>query len=329
MEFSIDQIILVLGAALTDLVRFLSRLVPMFMAGLFLAGIMRLSPLAGRISILMRPLARLAGLPKSCSLVFVLTVMNRAAGLAALSDLYEKGRLTQNQVIATCLCAYFPAALHHIIFWAAPVSLPMLGMRTSAVFLGSLLAIGSIRTLTGVTVARFIHRRQEAGQLAPPADPVMERLTWPQIIRRSLKEALRQLLRILKVFAPTLFVALLLIKSGLMNVLAMAANPLSNAVGLPPTALVLIVAAAPSTIAGISTAGALVAAGDLTQGQAVLSLIVAHFFNRLYMMARTWFPLNLAIFGAKLGGRIGVASLITEFTWLPWFAVFLLLYRYL
>ena len=324
----LQAIFKLLGDTLADLAVFLTRLIPLFMAGLFLAGVMTRSRLAGRLAIVMRPLTRLSRLPDECSMVFMLTVMSRGAGLVSLSELFRQGVVNSSQVTVAFLCSFLPAALHHILFFAGPISLAMLGPSATAVFLLALFAIGVIRTISGIVLSRMgrgkatvstgVGEGQEEKALA---------LTWKQVIGHSLKSAFWQMLKIMKVLIPSLFVALLLIKSGAMNAVGLAVSPITNALGLPAAAFLLIVTATPSTIAGVSMAGALISAGDITHAQAVLSLVIAHFFNRQYLLVRTWLPLNISVFGAKLGGRVSLAAFFAEFTWVPWFALFLLFYE--
>ena len=321
----LQSVLQLLTATVADLATFLTRLVPLFLAGLFLAGVMTRSPLAGRLSIVMSPLTRLSRLPEECSLVFMLTVMSRGAGLVAVADLFKKGILDSRQAIAAIMCSFLPAALHHILFFAGPISLAMLGFRTAAVFMLALFVIGVIRTLVGVAISRTIRR----GPLSGPApagekSPEAAALTWVQILAQASKSAILQLLKIMKVLVPSLFVALLLIKSGAMDALGLAVSPITAALGLPSAAFLLIVTATPSTIAGVSMAGALILAGDLTHAQAVLSLVIAHFFNRQYLLLRTWMPINISVFGGKLGSRISLTTFFAEFVWIPFFILYLL-----
>lgn len=146
---------------------------------------------------------------------------------------------------------------------------------------------------------------------------------WVNILLSSVPDTLEPFKRILKIVIPSLLITIFLVNSGALGWLSQLASPLTHMLGLPSSSCLVIVSGLPSMMVGIATAGPLVINGGITPLEVVRTLVITSSIHSLYTVVRMSFPVNISLFGPKLGSMVtGVAGLM-ELTALPVLAILL------
>jgi len=306
-----------------DFLRLLSYMLPMLFLGLYLADVLGKSGQLERVGAIMAPLSNGANLSKGCSSVLTLCMLNKEAGFSMLSELNRKNGLSDKEVIIVTMLASLPLCVRSIIFFVAPVSLSMLGMRVGIIFIVVYFFVQLLKTIIGISAGRLM---LNTGENILKIDETVkdEKFSgWTNLLRSSVMDTLAPFNRILKIVIPSLFIAILLINSGVLGRLSQMASPLTHILNLPSSSCLVIVSGLPSMMVGIATAGPLVASGGITPLEAVRTLVITSLLHSLYTVLRMSFPVNISLFGPKLGGIVTGVTALMELVALPVLAVLL------
>jgi len=306
-----------------DFLRLLSYMLPMLFLGLYLADVLGKSGQLERVGAIMAPLSNGANLSKGCSSVLTLCMLNKEAGFSMLSELNRKNGLSDKEVIIVTMLASLPLCVRSIIFFVAPVSLSMLGMRVGIIFIVVYFFVQLLKTIIGISAGRLM---LNTGENILKIDETVkdEKFSgWTNLLRSSVMDTLAPFNRILKIVIPSLFIAILLINSGVLGRLSQMASPLTHILSLPSSSCLVIVSGLPSMMVGIATAGPLVASGGITPLEAVRTLVITSLLHSLYTVLRMSFPVNISLFGPKLGGIVTGVTALMELVALPVLAVLL------
>jgi len=306
-----------------DFLRLLSYMLPMLFLGLYLADVLGKSGQLERVGAIMAPLSNGANLSKGCSSVLTLCMLNKEAGFSMLSELNRKNGLSDKEVIIVTMLASLPLCVRSIIFFVGPVSLSMLGMRVGIIFIVVYFFVQLLKTIIGISAGRLM---LNTGENILKIDETVkdEKFSgWTNLLRSSVMDTLAPFNRILKIVIPSLFIAILLINSGVLGRLSQMASPLTHILSLPSSSCLVIVSGLPSMMVGIATAGPLVASGGITPLEAVRTLVITSLLHSLYTVLRMSFPVNISLFGPKLGGIVTGVTALMELVALPVLAVLL------
>lgn len=306
-----------------ELFRLLAYVLPSMFIGLYLANVLGKSGRLRHVGAIMAPLSNVAKLPKGCSSVLTLCVLNKETGFSMLSALKRNNGLSDKAVIIVSMLANLPLSIRSIIFFIAPVSFSMLGMHVGAIFTLVYFLLHLLKTLLGIFAGRLT--LNTGVNILEIDETAKDRkfLGWANLLRSSLMDTFDPFGRILKIVIPSLLLAISLINSGILAGLSHLANPLTHMLNLPSSSCLVIVSGWPSMMVGIATAGPLVINGIITPLEAIRTLVITSLIHNLYTVLRMSLPVNISLFGPKLGGIVtGVAGLM-ELTALPVVAILL------
>jgi hypothetical protein len=294
-----------------ELFRLLAYMLPSMFIGLYLANVLGKSGQLKRVGALMAPLSNAAKLPKGCSSVLTFCVLNKETGFSMLSALNRNNGLSDRAVVIISMLANLPLCIRSIVFFIAPVSFSMLGMHVGGVFTFVYFCLHLLKAMVGVFAGRLMLTSGEKILEIDEETKDHEFLGWAILLRSSARDTLEPFMRILKLVIPSLLIAILLINSGILSGLSHLHSPLTHLLNLPSSSGLVIVSGWASMMVGIATAGPLVINGAITPLEAIGTLVITSLIHNVYTLLRMSLPVNISLFGPKLGGIItGVAGLM-------------------
>ncbi|MBF0377484.1 MAG: hypothetical protein HQK72_08355 [Desulfamplus sp.] len=303
------------------LLQILSNILPSMFIGLYLADILSKSGYLNNAGILMAPLAGFANLPKRCSSVLTLCLLNKEAAFSMLSELKRKDDILDKEVIAVSMLAHFPLSIRSIIFFVVPISFSTLGVHIGLMFTSIYFCLELLKTLIGISAGRLMLNKSEKSILINEIEKKGQHSGWINLLIVSVKDTVISFKRLLIKIIPTLLIAVLLLNAGLVEWLSRFSAPFTKIVGLPPASCFVIISGLPSMIAGITSAKPLITSGVITSIETVKILILTYMLHSLYNIIRMSLPVNITLFGTALGCQVTLISFILEFISIPVFFI--------
>ena len=105
----------------------LGEMVPMMVAGVFLAEVLVALNITGRIATLSRPLTSFACLNEECGTSFLMAFVSPPAANAMLMDYHAKAIIGRKELIIAATMNSFPTVVMHWRY-LLPVYIPLLGV---------------------------------------------------------------------------------------------------------------------------------------------------------------------------------------------------------
>ncbi len=298
----------IVSAALGLSFELLVRTVPIVVAGVLIAEVLIALKITDRIASVAYPVTTFSHLPRECGASFLLAFVSPQAADAMLVDYHHKGMIGRNELVVAALINSFPSVVMHWRY-LIPVYVPLLGVF-GLVYFAILMGIGFLKT--GIVMA--------AGRMLlppPPASRPPEKSSGPTLslregLRASLGPAARTLRRILGIMIPTLVIVAFLVEAGVFDAVAAYLEGASRLFPIPPEGLAIIAAKFGSYIAAASVASALLAAGDMTGKEIVITLLVANLLTSVVTYLRWLGSFYIAIFGPRRGTEIMLLSVALQ-----------------
>ncbi|NLB01182.1 MAG: nucleoside recognition protein, partial [Methanomicrobiales archaeon] len=132
----------------------LGEMVPMMIAGVFLAEVLVALNLAGRIAAFSRPLTSFARLNEECGTSFLMAFVSPPAANAMLMDYHAKEIISRRELIIAATMNSFPTVVMHWRY-LLPVYIPLLGIP-GLIYFGLLMLVGLAKTAIIMVVGRSI-----------------------------------------------------------------------------------------------------------------------------------------------------------------------------
>ncbi len=276
-----------------ETLRLLKMVVPVMFIGLLTSNVFFSLPHVRR---LIEPIDRLTSFANlRCGSVIFAFLAHPIAGLSVLSDLYRKNALNRDEVTVIFLISLIPRNIRIVLMFLAPVAFSTLGFILGLIYtlLETLSRLGVI--LIGIILGRRLIRNG-----CTIDDNRFEDTT----IRESVIRSVRLFFRTLAIFVPSVFIVMLILDLGFLNMLNSACRPVLDIFGLPSSGLIIIAAGTSSMIAGIGVAGSLLAKGIVDHFSVLVSLFIASMFHGIVECLRRTLAMNVSFFGTKLGVKL-------------------------
>lgn len=282
----------------------LAETVPMMIVGVLLAEVLVALNIAGRIAAFSRPLTSFARLNEECGTSFLMAFVSPPAANAMLVDYHAKEIISRKELIIAATMNSFPTVVMHWRY-LLPVYIPLLGIP-GLIYFGLLMLVGLAKTVIVMAVGRTIFDPPSCTPLRPageePAVPLREAL------QKAWASSKKTLKRLLSVTVPTIVIVAFLINAGTFDWLAGQMQGAGAVFPVPPEGFAIIAAQFGSFVAGASVASTLLAAGDMTWQQIVLTLLVGNVLTSVTRSIRWLGSSYIAIFGVRTGTEIMVIS---------------------
>lgn len=298
----------IVSAALGLSLELLVRTVPIVVAGVLIAEILIALKITDRIASVAYPVTTFSHLPHECGASFLLAFISPQAADAMLVDYYHKGTIGRSELIIAALINSFPSVVMHWRY-LVPVYLPLLGVF-GLIYFAVLMGIGFLKTGIVMVAGRvLLHPPPASG---PPEKSSGPTLSLSEALRASLGPTARTLRRILGIMVPTLVIVAFLVEAGVFDAVAAYLEGASRLFPIPPEGLAIIAAKFGSYIAAASVASALLAAGDMTGKDIVITLLVANLLTSVVTYLRWLGSFYIAIFGPRRGTEIMLLSVALQ-----------------
>ena len=139
-----------------------ARIAVLIGVGVFLANVAVGFGAVEAVAAFSKYLTRPANLPDEVGTAIVTTAASTTAGYGMLADFRESGRLDDVETLIAVTMNTFFGFVQHIFTFYAPVLIPILGVETGLLYVGSRAAIAAAITVVGVAAGAVLLPRASA-----------------------------------------------------------------------------------------------------------------------------------------------------------------------
>ena len=135
-----------------------------------------------------------------------------------------------------------------------------------------------------------------------------DRLPLKVGLKRSWREARPKMVRVVKMTTAIMFLVSVLIQVGAFDLLALHLSGIRGYLPIPAAGLGIIAAQFGGYIAAYTVAGGLLAAGELSGKEVVVTLMIGNVITSAAWAARWLIPSHAGIFGPRIGTQLVICS---------------------
>jgi len=277
----------------------LSKSLPPIVLGLILAEVIVALNAVNKIASLSRPLTRFGHLSDRSGATFMMAFFSAASANSMLASYYNDGDIEKRELLLASLVNSFPATTMH---WRSllPVLVPLLGV-TGIIYFCLLMLVGLIKTTIVILVGRLL---LETKVYHPVIDETFERPSLKEALTIGIKASKNNVKKVVKMTSITMFLVAVLINLGAFDMLTSHLALLTNYLPLPAAGLGIIAAQFAGYIPAYTIAGGLMATGELTGKEVVVTLLVGNVITSVTRAIRWFVPSHVGIFGPRIGTEL-------------------------
>lgn len=249
------------------------------------------------------PLLRLGRLSDTAGASFSLAFFSGVSANSLLAEAYDQGRISRRELIMSNLFNSLPTYFLHLpsVFL---ILVPLIGVA-AGVYLALNVTAALLRTLFVLLFSRVV--------LPPPAERCVScrleensPVTFLDALKKAKQRFKDRIGRILSVIVPIYVLFFLLNSWGAFTAAErFVTDHLDWLSWLPPQAVgVIVLQMVAEFSAGAAAAGALLAAGSLTQKEVVLALLIGNILSSPMRAVRHQFPYYAGIFKPGLAAKL-------------------------
>ena len=293
----------------------LSKSLPPMVLGLILAELIVVYDAAERIAFLAKPITRFSHLSDAAGASFMMAFFSAASANSMLAGYYHDGIIEKRELFVASLVNSFPATTMH---WRAllPVLIPLLGF-TGLVYFGLLMLVGLLKTALVMAAGRLLLPGRPGAEAAEIAlEDLRSRIASPRKNRPPLGEALKRsslaarpkVVRVVKMTTGIMFLVSVLIQVGAFDLLSQQLRGIGGLLPLPAAGISIIAAQFAGYVAAYTVAGGLLAAGELSGKDVVVTLMIGNVITSVGWAVRWLIPSHAGIFGPRIGTELVICS---------------------
>ena len=226
-------------------------------------------------------------------------------GTSILANLYKKQILNEEKVVYLFLLSLIPKTFRRMLIILGPVAISTLGLMLGLTYITLKLLSTLIIIAIIFLIIKIINKNKTINNIEFKYD-------YEYSIKESIVRSLTIFLRISAILVPSIFIAMLLLELGFLEILNEVGEQFLVTFNLSPAGMVIIVAGTPSMIAGIGVAGSLIAKNVIDNYSALMLILIASLFNSVIELIRIFLPLNISFFGVKLGIKLSLINFATR-----------------
>ncbi len=290
----------------------LSKTLPPIVLGLVLAEMIVVLNAVERIAFLAKPVTRFSHLSDAAGASFMMAFFSAASTNSMLAGYYNDRIIEKKELFVASLVNSFPATTMH---WRSllPVLIPLLGF-TGLVYFGLLMAVGLVKTGLVMVAGRLLLEGKNGdpdtfaigerkGEDTSPNRPPLKKAL---II--SVKASRPKVMRVVKMTTGIMFLVSVLIEVGAFDLLTIYLSGIRNYLPLPAAGLSIVAAQFAGYVAAYTVAGGLLAAGELSGKDVVVTLMVGNVITSAAWAFRWLIPSHAGIFGPRIGTELVICS---------------------
>ena len=281
----------------------LGRTLPFMILGVIAAEMIISMGFVNKLSFIARPITRFSHLKQECGVSFLMAFGSPSAANAMLAKYREDGLISKKEMFLASMINYFPGVLLH---WRImlPLLIPLLGTIGLVYFL-LIVLIGIIKTSLLMVASRFLLPASPAPKLTLETKP---RPPFKEAFIQSLRSSRGTIKRMVVITVPTMLVISILIKAGVFESMASYLSGVSAYLPIPANGLAIIASMFGHAIAAFTVASNLLAVGEITARDVILSLLIGSVLSSIVFMLRISMPHYVGIFGPKTGIQLMLIS---------------------
>jgi hypothetical protein len=291
----------------------LSKSLPPIVLGLVLAELIVVLNAAEKIAFIARPITRFSHLSDAAGASFMMAFFSAASANSMLAGYYNDRIIEKRELFVASLVNSFPATTMH---WRSllPVLIPLLGF-TGLVYFSLLMLVGLLKTGLVMVVGRLLlDSKTDGSSFSSAVEDLRAEKDSPN--RPPLKEALKigaraarpKVARVAKMTTVMMFLVSVLIEIGAFDLLSLHLSGIRSYLPLPAAGLSIIAAQFAGYVAAYTVAGGLLAAGELSGKEVVVTLMIGNVITSAAWAFRWLIPSHAGIFGPRIGTELVVFS---------------------
>ncbi len=168
--------------------------------------------------------------------------------------------------------------------------------------------VGLAKTVVIMVVGRTVLDPPPRTPVGPAEEPAVT--TFREALRTACTSSRKVLGRLLSVTVPTIIIVAFLLNAGVFDRLAGMMQGAGAVFPVPPEGFAIIAAQFGSFVASAGVASALLAAGDMTWQQVILTLLVGNVLTSVTRGIRWLGSSYVAIFGLRTGTEVMLISTV-------------------
>jgi hypothetical protein len=293
--------VFILGAAFISTLKFLAAMLPVFATGVVAAEFIVALGWVNKMAWVTRPLTRLGNLKPECGASFLTAFLSPAAGNAMLVQNFEAGLICRRELVIGAIVNTFPGIVMH---WRTmlPIAIPLIGL-SAFVYYGLLVLVGFIKTVLALLMGRvFLDHGNASAACVSTGSGGTNSLSW-NLFWQSVKKSRKIIFRVIKTTVPVTGIMFVLIHAGIFDHLSKGLAGLAAFIPLSAKAISIVATRLASNVGAFTVAGNLLYAGQVTDREVVLSLLVGNLLAS-GMNLRYLIPYYFGIFGSGVGLQV-------------------------
>lgn len=325
------------GPVLVEVAPRVVRIAVLISVGVFLANVAVGFGAVEAVAAFSKYLTRPANLPDEVGTAIVTTAASTTAGYGMLADFRESGRLDDVETLIAVTMNTFFGFVQHIFTFYAPVLIPVLGVETGVLYVGSRAVIALAITLVGVAAgAVLLPRPSASGERADTTDgaTVGDDADRPEsapdggsrdgsadgaddpesptaILRAAAGKTWPKLKRIVPRLAVIYVLVTLLVETQDLQSITRVAEPLTAVLGLPGASLPVIAVFAFDTTAGAATVAPMIGEA-FTPRTAVATMLLGGIISFAVSTFKRSIPFQYGIWGPRFGSTVIVVNTVLK-----------------
>lgn len=283
----------------------MKSVLPSVYIGLFLANICAISNLAEKWQKFTPFIMKITGLSAASAVSTILSISDRTAGMAALAMARKQVGLRDEEIIAANLVAKAPSVIQFFVFSFIPIMVSMYPQVIVVHFLTVYFLAFMMISLVGVLQARLLLPKRLLPRERTRHSAAFH-VSWHVALKQAVSQTWRPFITMSYWMAGMSFVAMLLIKAGVLNglvdYLPFAAS------GFDTNVIPVVGAGLVSMLGGVAAVGVAFNEGTIPANAIVPLLLSVSLLHNCYDMVASSMPRTVAIFGKRLGLKVGLWS---------------------
>ncbi len=254
-----------------------------------------------------RPMARLSNLSSHSAVTFLTGIGSMIAAHTMTAGFHRDGKISDGETVLSGVLNTVPFHFKEVLTFHFPVILPLLGFKLCMIYIAAFWTAGLVKLLFVIFWGRLRMKRPEGDEDAFEA---LEYHPWENgytvesltlLIKDSFAARKGMFTRMIALLTGVTFVVQVLVNLGVMKALDRLIEPVTTALGLPPSVIPPVSVYIFSPTVGITYMANLVSDHTVTDYQAIMALLAGGLIMIPVTRLRRTLPRYTAIFGIRLG----------------------------
>lgn len=250
-----------------------------------------------RLEFVVTPFVKASHLPHESAIAIITSVGSVETANAMVAEFRRDNRINDKEMVLSALSNAIPVYFKELFTYQMPVVLPALGSVVGAFYAAVFVLIGFTKSAVVILFGRWTLDKRD---IRPGRGNSSSRISL-DIIRQSFVKQKGIFFRISSMLVIMTFAIFVLTELGVFDRMSPYINPLTGYFGLPASVVVPMTTYIVNPIVGIASLGALIHNGELTQVQAMITLMLGGMFMLPVYAVKHMVPRYNAIFGVKFG----------------------------